>query len=90
MYIFMENLRKLSQNYHQIFLQSSAHLGINLTKLPLLLGKAWVNSAETYHMQQTLASEHGLHCLPLMQQFLDTSTGSKINFFKFKGKYGKK
>ena len=30
-----------------------------------------------------------LHCLQSTQQFLDTSTGSKMDLFKFQGEYGK-
>ena len=29
------------------------------------------------------ASDLGLHCLPLIQQFADTSTVSKLDLFKF-------
>ena len=29
------------------------------------------------------ASHQGLHCLPLIQQFLDTTSGSKLYWFKF-------
>ena len=34
-------------------------------------------------MLQTTASDHSLHCLPLIQQFLDMSTGSNLDVFKF-------
>ena len=40
-------------------------------------------------MPQNVASDQGLHCLPLIQQFLDTSTDSKIDLFRFHTKYGK-
>ena len=41
-------------------------------------------------MAQTPASDsQSLHHLPLIQEFLDT-TGSKMDFLKFKDKYGKK
>ena len=33
------------------------------------------------------ASHQGLHCLPLIQQFLDTTSGSKLYLFKFMNKY---
>ena len=29
------------------------------------------------------------HCLPIFQQFLDTSAGSKVDLFKVKEEYGK-
>ena len=34
-------------------------------------------------MSQNVASHQGLHCLPLIQQFLDTTLGSKLYLFKF-------
>ena len=38
---------------------------------------------------QTAASNQGLHCLLFIQQFLNTSTDSQIELFKFYDKYGK-
>ena len=35
------------------------------------------------------ASHQGLHCLPIIQLFLDTTLGSKFYLFKFQIKYGK-
>ena len=40
-------------------------------------------------MLQNAASYQGLHCLPLIQQFLDKSTGGEIDVLKCKVKYGK-
>ena len=34
-------------------------------------------------------SRQGLKCLPLIQQLLDTTLGSKLYFFKFQNKNGK-
>ena len=34
-------------------------------------------------------SHQGLHCLPIIQLFLDTTLGSKFYLFKFQIKYGK-
>ena len=34
-------------------------------------------------MPHSVASDQGLHCLQLIQQFLDRSTGSKLDLFKF-------
>ena len=31
---------------------------------------------------QNVVSDQGLHCLPLIQQFLDTVMGSKLYWFK--------
>ena len=40
-------------------------------------------------MAQNAASDQDLPCLPLTQQFLDTSTGSKRDSFKLMDKYAK-
>ena len=45
--------------------------------------QAWVNSEDPDETPQNAASYHGLHCLPLIQQFLDTTSGSKLYLFKF-------
>ena len=39
-------------------------------------------------MPYSATSDHDQHCLPSMQQFLDTSIGSQIQLLKFKNKYG--
>ena len=36
-----------------------------------------------------MASCQGVHCLPPIQLFLDTTVGSKLYLFKFYIKYGK-
>ena len=38
---------------------------------------------------QNAASEQGLHCPPLILNFLDISQGRQIDLFKFKDKEGK-
>ena len=40
-------------------------------------------------MPQNAASDQGLHCLPIIQQFLRTSIDTKMDMFKFEDKYGK-
>ena len=45
--------------------------------------QAWANSIDPDEMQQYAASHLGLHCLPLIQQFLDTTSGSELYWFKF-------
>ena len=50
--------------------------------------QAWANIVDTYEMLQNVASHQGLHCLPLIQQFLDTTSDSKLYLLKFKSKYG--
>ena len=48
--------------------------------------QAWANSADSDEMPQNAASHQGLHCLPLIHQFFDTS-GIKLYLFKFYYKY---
>ena len=52
--------------------------------------QAWANYEDPDEMLQTEASDQGLHCLPLNQQLLNTTFGSKSNLFKFCNKCGKK
>ena len=51
--------------------------------------QAWANSVDPDETPQNAASHQNLHCLPLIQQFLDTPSGSKLYLFKFENKYGK-
>ena len=45
--------------------------------------QAWANSENPDEMpQQNAASYQGLHHLPLIQQVLDTTSGSKLYLFK--------
>ena len=50
--------------------------------------QAWPNSLDPDQMLQNAASDQGLHCLLLIQQFFGT-TDSKMDLFKFLDKYGK-
>ena len=45
--------------------------------------QAWANSVDPDEMPQNAASHQALHCLPFIQQFLDTISGSKLYLFKF-------
>ena len=45
--------------------------------------QAWSNSVDPDETPQNAATHQSLHCLPLVQQFLDTTSGSKIYLFKF-------
>ena len=45
--------------------------------------QAWANSIDQDETPQNAASHLGLHCLPLIQQFLDTTSGSELYWFKF-------
>ena len=45
--------------------------------------QAGANSVDPDEMPQNVASHQGLHSLPLIQQFLDTTSGSILYFFKF-------
>ena len=59
----------------------------NMTCFPYSLGphpkssdiQVWANNADPDQMPQNAASDLGLHCLPLIQQVLDTSTGIKMD-----------
>ena len=44
--------------------------------------QAWANSIDPDEMPQNAASHLGLHCLPLIQQFLDITLGSELYWFK--------
>ena len=58
--------------------------------MPLTLSTRTNKLVQTLQTQmlQIVASDQGLHCLPLIQQFLDTSVGSYIDLFNFWDKYG--
>ena len=45
--------------------------------------QAWANSVDPDETPQNAASHQGLHCFPLIQQFLDKISGSKLYLFKF-------
>ena len=45
--------------------------------------QAWANSLDPDETPQNAASHLGLHCLPLILQFLDTTSGSELYWFKF-------
>ena len=51
--------------------------------------QAWANSIDPDETPQNAASHLGLHCLPLIQQFLDTTSGSELYWFKFQNIYAK-
>ena len=45
--------------------------------------QASANSVDPDEMPQKAASHQDLHCLRLVQQFLETTSGSKLYLFKF-------
>ena len=45
--------------------------------------QTWANSIDPNETPQNAASQQGLHCLPLIQQFLDRTSDSKLYLFKF-------
>ena len=45
--------------------------------------QAWANSVDPDETLQNAASHQGLQCLPFIQQFLGTISGSKLYLFKF-------
>ena len=50
--------------------------------LPLLLGQTGKCNQFRPRMDALAASDLGLHCLPFIQQFLETLTGTIINVLK--------
>ena len=42
---------------------------------------AWANIVEPNQLLQNALSDQDLHCLPFIQQFIDTSAHSKVNLF---------
>ena len=44
--------------------------------------QAWVNSVDPDLMLQNAESDQDLHCLTIIKQFLDTTTGSKLDLLK--------
>ena len=54
-------------------------------KLPYLLyvyKQAWANGVDPDEMLQNTASHQGLPCLPLIQQFFNTTSGSELYLLK--------
>ena len=51
--------------------------------------QARANSVDPDETLHSVASYQGLLCLPLIQQILDTTKGSKLYFLKFYNKYCK-
>ena len=47
--------------------------------------QAWANCVDPDQMLQNAASDQGLHCLPLIHQFLHTPTGSEIDLGQILG-----
>ena len=45
--------------------------------------QVWAKSVDPDETLQNATSHQGLHCLPLIQQSLDTTQGSKLYLFKF-------
>ena len=59
-------------------------LQVKLPDLPKYLdNQPWANSVDPDQMPQIVASDQGLHCLPFIQQFLNTSAGSENDLLKF-------
>ena len=65
----VSNFKPFTHNYHIYHMYSDR--------------QAWANSLDPDETPQNAASHLGLHCLPLIQQFLDTTSGSELYWFKF-------
>ena len=44
--------------------------------------QAWPITVDPDHLLHSMASDQSLHCLPIIQQFLDRSMGNKTDLFK--------
>ena len=70
---------------YQLYVPSGLTVWVNKKKLFTLEilqywnRQAWANSIDPDQMLQNMLSDQGLHCLPLIQQFLDIFTASKLN-----------
>ena len=62
---------------------------MSMQHTPYILGQARANSEDLVQIMVNMVSDQGLHYLPLIQQFSDTSKGCKIHLFKFVDKYAK-
>ena len=51
--------------------------------------QVWAKGVDLCQMPQNATADQGVHHLPLVQQFLDTSTSNRKVLFWFKDKYGK-
>ena len=56
---------------------------ITIFTLSFLDKHAWANNVDPDQMPKNVASDLSLHCLPLMDQYLDSLAGTKIDSFKF-------
>ena len=61
----------------------------DLLTINYLLYKTDVVGTHLNCLGKSAAADQGLHYLSLIQRFLDTSTSSKIELFKFQDKYVK-
>ena len=51
---------------------------------------AFANSVDLDQTLQNVVSDQGLHCLPyIYNNILDTSTGSQMDYFKFRSMVGR-
>ena len=62
---YLSNKRQIYFHYYSIYRMYSDR-------------QAWANSVNPDVTQQNTASNLGLHCLPLIQQFIDTTSVSKL------------
>ena len=67
----------LSMRWTTIFFKNIQTTGPKQKMQTLIRYNMW------HLMPQNAASDQGLHCLPFIQQILDTNTSSKVDVFKF-------
>ena len=61
--------------------RSDRYRPVYRTHPKILYRQAWANTVDPDQTQQDVASDQGLHCLPLILQFVNTSAGSKLVLF---------
>ena len=86
MFQLNNNLLKLQRNLTVISQRSwidKLNKNKNIIYLMYSDGQVWANSVDPDEMPQFVASHQGLHCLSLILQFLDTTSGRKLHLFKF-------
>ena len=50
-------------------------------------GQAWANSVDPDQMPHFVASDHGLHCLPVIHRFVETHEQVTVDLVKLNAKH---
>ena len=81
-YVPKKYFNSYSELYFLLWKQYEPHFEYHIYHM-YLDRQAWANSIDPDERLQNAASHLGLHCLPLIQQFLDTTSGSELCWFRF-------